>query len=78
LATGLRFFALERFFALDRAVDFAVGSSDFLRGDFRLGDVTFLTAAVVDSPIDFLAALAFAARFPRAEPMLSATVVSNP
>ena len=53
LATDLRFFGLERFFALDRTVDFAVGLGDFLRGDFRLGDVTFLTAAVVDSPIDF-------------------------
>ena len=72
LAAGLRFFELER--PLDFLDDFA----DFLRDDLRFDGVTLRTAAAVDLPIDFWAALALAAMLPRAVPMLSATVVSSP
>jgi hypothetical protein len=75
-AAGLRFFELERDFVF--VGDFADNLDDFLRDDLRFDGVTLRTAAAVDLPIVFWAALAFAAKLPRAVPMLSATVVKSP
>ena len=67
--------------------DFAVRFADFFLADFflvffaeafRLAGVTLRTTSLVVSPIDFCAALALAARLPNVEPMVSATLISNP
>src|ERR1700688_631342 len=67
--------------------DFAVRFADFFLAGaflvffaeaFRLAGVTLRTTSLVVSPIDFCAAPALAARLPNVEPMVSATLISNP
>jgi hypothetical protein len=50
----------------------------FFAETFRLVGVTLRTTSLVVSPIDFCAAPALAARLPSVEPMVSATLTSNP
>jgi hypothetical protein len=50
----------------------------FLAAVFRLLGVTLRTTSLVVSPMDFCAAPALAARLPNVEPMVSATLTSNP
>jgi hypothetical protein len=67
--------------------DFAVRLADFFlvvaflaffAEAFRLVGVTLRTTSLVVSPIDFCAAPALAAKLPNVEPMVSATLTSNP
>jgi hypothetical protein len=67
--------------------DFAVRFADFFLAGaflvffaeaFRLAGVTLRTTSLVVSSIDFCAAPALAARLPNVEPMVSATLISNP
>jgi hypothetical protein len=50
----------------------------FFAEAFRLVGVTLRTTSLVVSPIDFCAAPALAAKLPNVEPMVSATLISNP
>jgi hypothetical protein len=50
----------------------------FFADAFRLVGVTLRTTSLVVSPIDFCAAPALAAKLPKVEPMVSATLTSNP
>jgi hypothetical protein len=63
-----------------RLVDFflLVAFLAFFAEAFRLVGVTLRTSSLVVSPIDFCAAPALAARLPNVEPMVSATLTSNP
>src|ERR1700720_3789070 len=66
-------------FAVRFAAFFLAGAFwAFFAEAFRLVGATLRTTSLVVSSIDFCAAPALAARLPNVEPMVSATLISNP